>query len=216
MNKLVIELSGFAADGDWRNSRYPLEWSGRGWFRVRHACQGTPVDGDNALSTAIMLQIYIPKAIEESCWMCTLGHGWSCPSWNATPTTLKPLPSRLFPRPPLLLSRLSYLLWTPRSSTVLKALPSITNWQSIFHTAPDSLSPSEFCFSSAARRWGKEFVDDCGDNFIPLLNWISNVNACFRSFFPGINQRSKMYNSSMTEGATILNAFVFNAWWVHN
>lgn len=76
MNKLVIELSGFRVDGGGRNSK-SIQSKWRCWSRVHQPCQKTHADGDNALSKTIMLQIYIPKAIEQSCWMCTLGRDWS-------------------------------------------------------------------------------------------------------------------------------------------
>lgn len=76
MNKLVIELSEFGVDGGGRNSK-SIRSKWRYWPRVHQPCQKTHADGDNALSKTIMLQIYIPKAIEQSCWMCTLGRDWS-------------------------------------------------------------------------------------------------------------------------------------------
>lgn len=97
MNKLVIELSRFGVDGGGRNSK-SIQSKWRCWPRVHQPCQKTHADGDNALSKTIMLQIYIPKAIEQSCWMCTLGRALVCPSQNATPTPPKPLLSHLFPR----------------------------------------------------------------------------------------------------------------------
>ena len=70
-------------------------------------------NGGGASSKTIMLQIYIPKAIEQSCWMCTLGRtGWSTARFRrAIPTVARePLPSGLSLSlwSVLLLSRLSY------------------------------------------------------------------------------------------------------------
>lgn len=48
-----------------------------------------------------MLQIYIPKAIEQSCWMCTLGRDWF--ALPRMPPPPKPLLSHLFLRFLLLL-----------------------------------------------------------------------------------------------------------------
>jgi len=93
MNKLVIELSEFGVDGGGRNSK-SIRSKWRCWPRVHQPCQKTHADGDNALSETIMLQIYIPKAIEQSCWMCTLGRDWS--ALPRMPPPLKPLLSRLF------------------------------------------------------------------------------------------------------------------------
>jgi len=101
MNKLVIELSGFRLDGDGRNSK-SIQSKWRYWPRVHQPCQKTHADGDNALSKTIMLQIYIPKAIEQSCWMCTLGRDWSALLRMPLPLP-KPLLSHLFLRFLLLL-----------------------------------------------------------------------------------------------------------------
>lgn len=101
MNKLVIELSGYLRRwiGGERVSRNSKSIrSGSKLFELRvSGCRGSCIqpDGDRgergeeggSLFRAIMLQIYIPKAIEQSCWMCTLGRDCS-----ALPTPV-PLPS---------------------------------------------------------------------------------------------------------------------------
>lgn len=97
MNKLVIELSGFGVDGGGRNSK-SIQSKWRCWPRVHQPCQKTHADGDNALSKTIMLQIYILEAIEQSCWMCTLGRDWSALLRMPLPPLLNHFFLRLFLR----------------------------------------------------------------------------------------------------------------------
>lgn len=68
MNKLVIELSGFGVDrGREKFEIHSVKVAVVPGSGYTQPCQKTHADGDNALSRTIMLQIYIPKAIEQSC-----------------------------------------------------------------------------------------------------------------------------------------------------
>lgn len=145
-----------------------------------------------------MLQIYIPKAIEQSCWMCTLGQDWS-----ALPGTLQPSHPSLnhfhrvfFPVFSCPFSTfLPFVNVTQLDGTRASSVNHRLTINFSYHSEPSywlqSSSSPIFPFGRREKR-----ADDNGDNFISPDNWIC-YRECFSASFLPVRPAAALFSARL-------------------